>query len=352
MKVICWNIQKIGSGKVNKRLTSVVRNCGLGNTVLDYIVNFVTGSSVWNNGVNGVPADVFIIIEMISNRQGKGRAATGSAVRTQQRLLNAMNNEMIARNIQGQYNYASIAQQNISRGETVGVIYNTVTLTNTAARSVRDNNVHWLNPRTPFLTRFTTVAPPHTPINIIGIHAPTKNGEDIYDTPLQYADNLATVPEIIQQAESMIIMGDYNCSTSSKRIVQEVNNGKRRRVNNFGFTDLRNLNYTTLIPNPMRQQPVPTAIYSSVRKKVNNDYAAPLNYMSDAFDTALYHLVPPAIVAQNVNNMIANAQNTIGPVMQGNRQINNLDMLYPNHLATLLRVYNLVSDHFPVTMTF
>lgn len=350
IKVICWNIFKIGSGKLNKTLTSVVRNCGLGNTVLDYIVKFVTGSTVWNNGAAGVPADVFIIIEMISNRQGKGNAATGSAVRTQQRLVDAMNNTMIARGLQAQYVYACVAQQNISRGETVGVIYNTVTLNNTDARSIRDNAGHWLGPRTPFLARFTTVAAPITPLNFIAIHAPTKDGDD-YDEPLEFADDLARIPQIIQQGETVAIMGDYNCSTCSRKWVQRVNGAKRRLVQVYGFDDLRALNYTTEIPNPMRQTPTPTNIYSSVKKKVDNGNLPPLNYMSDAYDTALYHLGAPAPVVQNVNNLIATAQNTIGPVMQGTTQINNLDMLYPNNLPTLLRIYNLVSDHFPVTMT-
>jgi hypothetical protein len=352
IKIICWNIQKIGSGKLNKQITSISRNVGQGNTVLDYIVNFVSGSGVWNGGVATDPVDVFVIIEMMSNRQGKGQLATGSALRTQTRLINAMNTEINTRGLQGQYNYAGVVQRNISPGECVGVIYNTVKLNLTNAQALRNNLNGWLGPRTPFLARFTTVAIPNTPINIIGIHAPTTGGNDHYADPLNYTEDLADIPEIIQQLETVLIMGDYNCSTCAYRTVQQTVNGKRQRIQAHGFQTLvNNLNYLTETPYPIFQNQPPANIYSSVRKKTNNSYNPPFNYMSEAYDTVLYNLVPAQMAAtvEGVNDLVANSQNTLGPIMQGTTQVNN-GPIYPAYTGTLVKQYNKISDHFPVTI--
>jgi hypothetical protein len=359
LKLVSWNIFRIGSTKLRRELTSFYPACGLGNTVLDYMTKFITADAVWNNGVPGVPADIIIIIELISGTQNKGQPATGSALRTQAALVTGFNNAIEARGLQAQYVYAGTAQQNISPRESMSIIYNTVVLNNTDARALRDNVGGWLGPRTPFLARFTTVNAPHTPLNIIGIHAPPKdkkNGsaDNSYTLQLAYADALATIPVISDHLETVIIAGDYNCSTCSKRKVQVVEEGEERArtIRAFGFKDLTDLGYTTLIPDPMFQFEPPEEIYSSVRERVDNEYLPPYNYLSEAYDTALYNLTPDVTnPVQAVNNLIGTARNTIGPIQRGVTEI-PLGALYPGEVNTLLDQYNKVSDHFPITMLF
>ncbi|MCA6363470.1 MAG: hypothetical protein IM638_10565 [Bacteroidetes bacterium] len=356
LKLISWNIDKMSTRVLNRRLSNVTRNCGLGNTTLHYMTNFITGSPVWNNGNQGVPADVIIIIEPKSGNQGKGQNATGQGPLSVQQLINALNAAINNLNMGNQYNYLGAPLLNINRAECMSIIYNNRVLAMTGSGVLRNNQNAFLLPRTPFWARFTTVTAPNTPINIIGVHGPqkgdNKGGMDhVYDAQLRYADALAGIPEVIQQNETVIIAGDFNCSTCSKSKRQIIVNGVRRATRTWGFGALVNLNYTTQIPNPMFQNAPPAAIYSTIRRGVNNNFPAPLNYLSEAYDTALYHLVPQLNIVQQVDNLIGTARNTLGAVQNGNQTIQN-GLLVTNHLPSLLKQYKNISDHLPTTTLF
>lgn len=354
---MCWNIDKFSTRVLARNLINVVRNCGLGNTTLDYITKVLCSSSEWNNGVQGVPADIIIIVEPVSGTQGKGQAATGTCITAQAQLIAALNTFIGNQNLQDRYHFAGTPQQNIASRESMSIIYNNIVLNYADSGALRDNTDGWLAPRAPFWAQFTTVAAPNTPINIIGIHSPQKGenrggAEYQYNRQLEYADALATIPEIIQQAESVIIAGDYNCSTRSQRKRQIIDEGRRRSVRVPGFENLTALNYNTQIPNPMLGPPdIPLNIYSSVRRRVNNNEEYPMNYLSEAYDTALYHLVNLLNPRQQVNNLIGTAQNTIGPVQNGVNVVQN-GPLSPAYVRPLLDNYRKVSDHFPTTTLF
>ncbi|MGL5891066.1 MAG: hypothetical protein ACRC3B_14350 [Bacteroidia bacterium] len=314
---------------------------------MDYIVKFVTGDPVWNNGAEGVPVDVFVVIEMMCKNRSKGNTAAGSAVNTLAKLTQAMNDSVTARGLQNQFVYESVPLMNIRNRETMGVIYNSVKLSKTDQNVLRNRDGKLLNPSTPFWTRFVLKALPNTPINIIGIHAPTKL-RNTYDHPLAYVDALATIPEIIQQTETVVITGDYNCSPCAERTTQVVTGNKRQRVLGYGFQDIITLNYTTQLPNPMFQDAPPPEIYSTIRHNVNNDYPWPFNYLSEAYDNSLYHSAEGTVAQQAVNNLIVTARNTGAPFMQGTTMVPN-GLLYPDRLGYLLAQYQKITEHFPVT---
>jgi hypothetical protein len=357
LKIITWNIDKISNRVLNRTIGSVVQKCGLGNNTLDYITNFLGGSSVWNNGVQGVPADVIIIIEPRSGRQGKGEPATGDCLTTQTRIITSLNTFITNQQLEARYQYAGVTQQNISPGESLIIIYNRITLEYKKSGALRENKGGWLSPRAPFWAKFTTVANPNTPINIIGIHGPqkgeNKGGADMaYNAQLAYADALATIPEIIQQDESVIVAGDYNCSTCARRKKQFIIEEEKIMKRVWGFEKLVELKYTTLIPSPMFLADIPYNIYSSVRKSMRNDETPPLNYLSEAYDTALYHLVTLSNPVQQVNNLIGDAQNTLGTIKNGNQVIEN-GPLVNDYAAALRKQYQKkVSDHMPTTTLF
>ncbi|MGL5888521.1 MAG: hypothetical protein ACRC3B_01470, partial [Bacteroidia bacterium] len=216
MKIISWNLLNIGNTKLGKALNGAVVAGGLGNTVLDYIVKMATGDPAWNNICTTNPADIFVVIELKTGGTTKGNAANGTSIPTLANLVNAMNVAVTARNLQGQFVYASAPAEIVGYHECVGVIYNTLSVQVANNGALRDNNGNWIGPRTPYLVRFTTVAPPNTPYNIIGIHAPPpKAGADRFKAPILFAQRIADVPEVINNAaETVLIMGDFNCNPS------------------------------------------------------------------------------------------------------------------------------------------
>ena len=58
IKLMFWNIFKVGSGKLKKRLSATIANGGMGNNIEDYIVKVSTGNAVWQKAT-GVAAVAF-----------------------------------------------------------------------------------------------------------------------------------------------------------------------------------------------------------------------------------------------------------------------------------------------------
>lgn len=316
MKIISWNLKNIGINKLANGFTAAFQAYGLGNNVLDYMMNVVMGNNAWNNINTLVPADIFVIIELKCGGHAKGYLPPGPASPTLQAITAAMN--MVVANTPafiGNYNYNFVNPLIVGRHEAVGVIFNTHALNFVTTGVLRDNNLRLINPRTPNYVGFTTVVGGNN-LNVIGIHAPPpKGGTNVkYRPPIQFANKVATVPELA--LPDTLIMGDYNCSTNSV-----YNSG----AGNIGWNFA---GYNTSIPN---------GTLTSVRQKVANTQPPPANYLSGPYDNLLRNINPPGTI-QVVLDTIGNARNiTINP--NG-----------PTNLNVVLRNYNKVSDHLPLSM--
>lgn len=316
MKIISWNLRNIGINKLANGFTAAFQAYGLGNNVLDYMMNVVMGTNVWNNINTPLPADIFVIIELKCGGHAKGYLPPGPASPTLQAITAAMN--LVVANTPGyigNYNYNFVTPLIVGKHEAIGVIFNTHALNFVATGVLRDNNLRLINPRTPNYVRFATVAGGNN-LNVIGIHAPPpKGGANVkYRPPIQFANKVATVPELAQP--DTLIMGDYNCSPNSV-----FNSG----AGNIGWNFA---GYVTSIPN---------GTLTSVRQKVANTQLPPANYLSGPYDNLLRNINPVG-TTQVVLDTIGNARNiTVNPIG-------------PTNLNVVLRNYNKVSDHLPLSM--
>lgn len=316
MKIISWNLKNIGANKLANAFTPAFQAYGLGNNVLDYMMNVVMGSAVWNNINPTVPADIFVVIELKCGGHNKGYQPPGPVSPTLQAITAAMN--LVVANTPayvGNYNYNFVNPLIVGRHEAVGVIFNTVALNYVNSGVLRDNNLRLINPRTPFYTQFTTVVGGNN-LNVIGLHAPPpKGGNNVkYRPPIQFANKVATVPELANP--NTMVMGDYNCAPNSV-----YNSGAGNMGWNF-------VGYNTAIPN---------GTLTSVRQRVANAQPPPANYLSGPYDNLLRNFNPPGTI-QAVLDTIGNARDvTVNPAGATN-------------LNVVLRNYNRVSDHLALSM--
>ncbi len=79
MKIIYWNIFKLGSSKLNNKMNATSVANGLGNNLNDYVVKVATGDAVWGGATSTTPVDALLIIELVSG----GNAESGDEYSSQ-----------------------------------------------------------------------------------------------------------------------------------------------------------------------------------------------------------------------------------------------------------------------------
>lgn len=336
MKIVSWNLKNVGYNKLLKNFTPTFSAYGLGGTVLSYITNLVMGANTWNNIANlsTNPADVFVLIELKTGGNQKGKAISGTCLPTLTAVRNAMNAESLARygNL-NTYNYAYATPVITGYHETVGVIYNTVALNLLSFYVFRNNtNQKWINPRTPGGAQFKVKADNST-FQVVGIHAPPPKGgnPDLkYKPPIQYCNVLQTITPA--GMSNSFYMGDFNCNPDS---TYEKNNGGMA-IDVEPFEDLFNMGYKTNIPN---------GTLSSVRRKLAAGQTGEDQYLNDAYDNIIFNKALTTVNSrETVVDMIGNARNMNAggtPVVFGTN---------PATSRSILAMFNKVSDHLPVVI--
>ena len=335
MRAISWNLKDLGTTATGiqklARTLPYTWGSGLGNTVLDYIVNLVTAAPIWQAYAGAAPADVFLVIELVSGGTRKGDPVQAGATPTLTTLVTGLNAAMTARGLAATYQYAFVPALITGTMESVGIIYNTRALAYApfSARVLRDTGGRFLLPRAPFYATFTTV-PGGQVLDVVGIHSPPPKGKIPFRPPIQYARKLTQVPQVNQVGvapqRDLLMAGDYNCDDSVNYVDQ-------------GGNALQP--FTTLIATYAYATQLPVGSRSSLR--ITQGTAAPPtpnNYLSAAYDNVLYKFAAGPAPAQRVLDLIGNARNTAGNAM------------YPAQLTALFDDYWTVSDHFPVDITF
>jgi hypothetical protein len=336
MKIVGWNLLNVGNTKLGKPLTAGFAAFGLGGNILDYIVKLAMFDDAWDNlNLTDSPADVFVVIELKTGGSLKGGAVSGTCLPTLNTIVNAMNVWAVANGLGATHQYAFATPLITGYHESVGVIYNThVFNAAPATQTLRDNVGNNINPRTPFMASLVETATGKV-FEIVGIHATPKGGGGVnlvYKPPIDFIRKLGLVteldPTLPMVQPDYFIMGDFNCNPAST-----YTNGLGVVVTGFG--QLTAWHYATNIPN---------GTLSSLRTGVNNAFAPPANYLSDAYDNLMYNFdVPPGPIDEMVLNLIANARNmnAVGT-----------PAVYPGNLVALLNNNRKVSDHLPFAIEF
>lgn len=183
MKILVWNLKNISVNGLSYRKITHINLLGLGTNLLDFISRLVSGASCWDNipflrpGTGGVvPIDIFVIIE--AKHAGSKR---GDPVSTTYNTLmsNICSGIKSCVSAQSYGHYTSTPAYDYlkdslnggpiittgKKNETVGIIYNTNTITYVNASNVAGllndithttaTNVVFPAPRAPFLVNFT-----------------------------------------------------------------------------------------------------------------------------------------------------------------------------------------------------
>lgn len=334
MKIVSWNLKNIGQSKLSNNFSVTFNAYGLGNDVLDYISGLVMGANRWNAipGLSTNPADIFVMIELKTSGNQKGKAVGGTCLPTLNDVtarLNTLSNLRYPNPNPPNpwtppYVYSYIVPVIVGYHETVGIIYNTRTLQVVSASAFRNNtNQNWINPRTPYGALFKILANNNT-FQVIGIHAPPPKGAPAlkYRPPIDYCRQLTTIQPAAMS--STYFMGDFNCNPASS-----YTNGNGQVLQPF-----TNLNgYKTFIAN---------GTLSSVRTKIASGLTPPANYLSDAYDNIIFNAnLNQGNTGQLVVDMIGNARNM---------NANPIVVIPVNNPSAVLNAYNKVSDHLPVVI--
>lgn len=342
MRVISWNLKDIGQNKLATPLPPLIAAAGLGNNVLDYIVNVVMAEPNWAPYTGAARADLFIVIELVSGGHLKGADVSAGAVPTLNALVGAMNAIAVARGVTGTYQYASVPSKVTGKWESVGMIYNMRALTYAplSARTLRDIDGNNLLPRTPFFASFNPVAGGPR-LDVIGIHAPPPtSGVSRFRLPVLYTEYLARVPEVRQVGPFfvpqplLLIAGDFNCDAAANFDMRRA--GVWQQID--AFDDLINTWHCTTL--------MPIGSLSSMRKDLETaPPPIPADYLNEAYDNIFVKPAGvPLAAAQRVLDLIANARNTTQPPAA--------QAMYPAQTQLLFDNYWTVSDHMPVDITF
>lgn len=324
MKIISWNLKNVGQTKLAKSFSPGFNALGLGNTVLDYVSRVVMGDAAWNAIPNFStnPADLFVVVELKSGGRQKGMAVSGTCIPTISALTTQLNAIAQAR-YPLSYQYKYVVPAITGYHETVGVIFNTVTLDLDVAQSVRDSTTNrWINPRTPYLAQFTIKSTGST-FQVVGVHAPPPNGSDAvrFRPPIDFCRKLPTI-----QAAGLantFLTGDFNCNPADSYTT-----GMEAQVQPFAELPA----YITKIPN---------GTLSRVRTEVARGEAPPANYLSGAYDNIMFNATEPAAVTETVVDLIGNARNMSKSPPPNVSETNT---------TLVLNAYNAVSDHLPVVI--
>jgi hypothetical protein len=355
MKIVSWNLKNIGQNKLNNQFNAGYLAYGLGNNVLDFMMGLVMGSDRWNAvaGLSTTPADVFTVIELKTGGQRKGFGVTGTCLPTLNAIVNAMNLSALTRyGNNNTYSYTYVVPPVLANTngplvtgyhETVGFIYNTVSLTyRTADTLVNDTTGNYILPRTPYGCQFEFVATPGTFMQLIGIHAPPPKGSQAtrLRPPIDYCRYLPTSSDGVNNYANMantMFMGDFNCNPGSSYV------SAKRDIhgNNFiirPFPQLYANGYDSLIPN---------GTLSSVKTRVAAGAVPPYPqtaYLSDAYDNIILN-GPAAALGGGSNELVVNM---IGESRNMNA-VGTPNLLNTN-LRALVNAFNTVSDHLPVVI--
>jgi hypothetical protein len=322
VKFISWNLRNVSDGKLLRDFSEPVASAGLGNTMLDYVVNVVMGNACWSNVNTPRPADAFMVIELKCGGHQKGHAAFGSDAITMGMLTGAMNLYARLHGLAGDYVYGAAPRLIVGTHETVGIIYNTQRLDNPRVQVLRDVNVRYVNPRSPFSATFTLVGA-DMEFTLTGIHAPPPggSGDQRYRRPIQFLEQMATCPALA--TEWQMVAGDYNCDPTD---TYETGGGMQVGWEWQGYG-------TNLAPGTL----------TSVRQKIAGGQPTPEDYMSAAYDNLLFNYQAQLEEDERVLDLIGNARRmTVDPPVP----------LYPASRVSLLNNYNSVSDHMPMVLEF
>jgi hypothetical protein len=330
MKIVSWNLKNIGQTKLSNAFATTFNGYGLGNTVLDYITGLVMGRARWNavTNLSTNPADVFVVIELKTGGNQKGKAISGTCIPTLNAIKNALNTlvgVLYPNNTNPPYTYDYVVPQVTGYHETVGILYNTKKMKVLSAQAFRDHATQkWINPRTPYGALFQILNSTDA-FQVVGIHAPPPKGSDgvKYRPPIDYCTTLPGVSPATM--DDTFFMGDFNCNPGSY-YVKNVTGGTAKV---YPFTGLSK--YGTLIAN---------GTLSSVRTKPANSQTPPANYLSDAYDNILYNASLQS-AEELVVDMIGQARNM---------NATGTPLLVNTNLLALVNAYNKVSDHLPVVI--
>ncbi|MBV9762789.1 MAG: hypothetical protein JO340_19680 [Acidobacteriaceae bacterium] len=319
MKIMFWNIFKVGSGKLKKNLSATISNGGMGNNIQDYIVKVATGNAIWQNATTTTPVDVLVIIELVSGGTQKDMLGYGSCLRVLSALQASMNAAVNAVN----YKYKYVAPRVIGTRESVGVLYNKRTLTYVSSQSVRNTANEFIRPRTAFLTVFDNGG---APLNIVGIHGPTSTPQN-YRASVVFTQQIADVASInqvaVNPAEDLCVGGDFNCDPTSGYLAYQ--NGQQKTL--YAFSKLKQLyNYQITLAN---------GTLTSLRNRVDNTQPPPANYLSQPYDNIVFQL--PSLM----HNPPVRRVNVIGDAP-----------LYATNQVAVFNAARAVSDHLPMTIAW
>lgn len=325
MKIISWNLKNVGAGKLGNAMNPAVAAAGYGNNVGEFIVNVVMGNVLWGPWNPAVAADIFLIIELKCGGHNKSTAAVGTCTPCLTALVNAMNAVAGLGNLN--FQYTAVPPLVCGYHECVGVIFNHRRLTYNGSFVLRDNNLHYINPRSPFLANFTVGLGP-AQLNVVGIHAPPPSGGAAvrYRGPIGFCTKLPTVPTLmgIGAPQQFVIGGDFNS--------EQANTWNVLGYNRHPFFNLPSppapanmdlTNYATMLP---------AGTLTSVRNKLDNHQGGQARYLNGAYDNILFKTpMPPA--GEYAIDLIGNMN---AP---------------PIGLLATLNNYLRVSDHMPVVVS-
>src|SRR5689334_11971369 len=129
MKIVSWNLKNIGQSKLTNAFSPTFNAFGLGNNVIDYITGLVMGATRWNAvaSLSTNPADIFVVIELKTGGNQKGKAISGTCLPTLNDItgrLNLIVSKKYPGNPDPPYQYDYVIPVIIGYHETVGIIFN------------------------------------------------------------------------------------------------------------------------------------------------------------------------------------------------------------------------------------
>ena len=341
MKIVCWNLKNIGTTKLKNKLGLVVSKSGYGANVLSYITKVVMANKIWQPVMNGVPVDVFVLIELKTGGKAKGAAVSSTATTVMNDLAAAMN-AVAAKNKKWKstYHYSAAEARVTGFHECVGVIYNDKLLAVPAngVDALKTVAGAYLPQRTPYKVTLQLQASGAHELHLVGVHAPPPKGSgatpDRFRAPIDFCRQLGNLA-IVQQAtgatpETVAVMGDFNCSPLSSYGSFKKGN-KKQKVTIKPFDDLKTTYaFDTAISD---------GTLTSMATTFDKNKAGPARYCVDAYDNVFHGALNAMVLGSDVLDLIANAT-------QGK------PTLFPASGTALVNSYWKVSDHLPVYIEY
>ncbi|MGJ8677870.1 MAG: hypothetical protein ACSHX0_10160 [Akkermansiaceae bacterium] len=361
MKIITWHLDKLNADKIGPDAKASSRldyfnTAGLGGNILSFITKVVSGDEAWSNlwtsGLTAAPADILVVIGVVSGGQAKGTTASGSSD-----IVLPILKAALSAATGKSYDY--IPPLVTGYRECVGILYNTETLSydkksSGVLKKTTEDKGTFLLPRSPFWARLTDKASSKA-LNIIGIHAPPPKGKDDteYQKPIQYCNSLNDVERVTQKElksdqERTLVLGDFNCSPVASYKSTEEKGNEAKKVSHLPFTELfKTYDYGTKLPSvPPTPTPPPPKVkpenLTTLRKSLDTSKTPPASYLDRAHDNILYSHLGTISLSSKVLNLIGEARNM-------NQA--NTPPLDPTHSFTLAE-YAKISSHLPVVLEF